>query len=204
MAYQLSNVKPELEVSVPRRLSIQRPVEIGPSKFPSSVDELKLIEYSSVPAGGQLEADLKQYYTILSSVASNTASQDDLVALKNLMVRVRNYVLTEDDFNLMSDSVRTTQEYLIKSMEAADGNFELVSSVAVQLVEQINEWSIWLQSEVQKLGTEKGLGGAVIYGELAPGPSAFGYLWVNDNLEDDYIAPAIGFEEGDFLRNSVM
>ena len=130
MAYQ------EIKISVPRRLEVDPPASLGPSKFPTNVDQLKLIEYSSVPAGGQLESDLRQYYTLLASVASNNASHQDLTTLKDLMVRIRDYVLTEDDYNLMADSIRTTQEYLRNSMEAADGNYELISAVDRQLADQ--------------------------------------------------------------------
>ena len=183
----------DLKISVPRRLEVEPPQKLGPSQFPSNVDQLKIIEYSSVPAGGQLENDLRQYYTLLASVASNNASHQDLTTLKDLMVQIRNYVLTEDDYNLMADSIRTTQEYLVKSLEAADGNYELISAVAEQLVDQLNDWSAWLQREIATLAAKQGLGAPVIYSELNPGPSAIGYLWVDDNISDDYIAPILSF-----------
>lgn len=188
MAYQ------EIKISVPRRLKVDPPASLGPSKFPTNVDQLKLIEYSSVPAGGQLESDLRQYYTLLASVASNNASHQDLTTLKDLMVRIRDYVLTEDDYNLMADSIRTTQEYLRNSMEAADGNYELISAVAQQLTDQLNEWSLWLQSEIATLGAKQGLGAPVIFGEVNPGPSAMGYLWVNEGIPEDFIAPVMSFD----------
>lgn len=184
----------DLKISVPRRLEVEAPANLGPSRFPTNVDQLKLIEYSSVPAGGQLEADLRQYYTLMSSVASNNATHQDLTTLKDLMVRIRNYILTEDDYNLMADSIRTTQQYLINSMQAADSNYELISSVAQQLVDQLNDWSDWLQKEIATLGATKGLGAPVIFGQTSPGPSALGYLWVDESLDDDYIAPAISFD----------
>lgn len=180
---------PNLEISIPRRQEIKLPSSQGPSKFPHSVDELKTIEYSSVPAGGQLEKDLHQYYSILASVASNSATEQDLYTLKSLMLKVRSYVLTEDDFNLMSDAVRTTQEYLREAIKAADGNFELVSSIADTLVSQMNAWSEALEKELQKLAVQKNLGAPVIYGANNPGPSALGYLWIDDSATDDAIAP---------------
>ena len=183
----------DLKISVPRRLEVEPPQKLGPSQFPSNVDQLKMIEYSSVPAGGQLENDLRQYYTLLASVASNNASQQDLTTLKDLMVQIRNYVLTEDDYNLMADSIRTTQEYLVKSIEAADGNYELISAVAEQLVDQLNDWSVWLQKEIATLAAKQGLGAPVVYSEVSPGPSAIGYLWIEDNISDDYIAPILSF-----------
>ena len=186
----------DLKISVPRRLEVEPPQKLGPSQFPSNVDQLKIIEYSSVPAGGQLENDLRQYYTLLANVASNNASHQDLTTLKDLMVQIRNYVLTEDDYNLMADSIRTTQEYLVKSMEAADGNYELISAVAEQLVDQLNDWSVWLQGEIATLASTKGLGAPVVYSEVSPGPSAIGYLWIDDNLSDDYIAPILSFNGG--------
>lgn len=186
---------PNLEINVGRRIPIVNPAKIGPSVFPHEIDQLKIIEYSSVPAGGKIESDLKEYYTLLRSVATNNATEEDIVALKNIMVRVRNYVVTEDDYNLMVDSIRATQEYLLNSIEAADGNFELVSTVASQHIEQLNEWSYWFQDEINKLATEKGLGGAVLFGDTSPGPSAFGYLWVNTDFDGDYVAPGMFFDE---------
>lgn len=186
----------DLRISVPRRLEVDRPSKLGPSNFPTSIDQLKLLEYSSVPAGGQLEADLKKYYSIMSNVAGNTATQQDLTTLKDLMVRVRNYILTEDDYNLLADSIRTTQQYLINSMDAADGNYELISTIADQLVDQINDWSEWLQLEIGTLASQQGLGAPVYFGEVSPGPSAIGYLWVDESLDDDFIAPTLSFSEG--------
>lgn len=183
----------QLKIQVPRRLEVDPPANVGPSKFPSAVDQLKTIEYSSVPSGGQLENDLNKYYSIMANVSNNTASEQDFVQLKELMLRVRNYVLTEDDFNLMADAVRTTQSYVKASLEAADGNYELVSVVAQQLVDQINEWSLWLQGELATLATNKNVGAPIIYGDGHPGPSAIGYLWLQP-ADDAYIAPAMTFD----------
>ncbi len=199
----------KLDVTIPRRLEVDPPANIGPSKFPSAVDQLKVIEYSSVPAGGQLERDLREYYLLVSSVAGNTASEQDLVRLKEIMLRVRNYVLTEDDFNLMADAVRTTQSYLKAALDAADGNFELVSSVAQKLVDQINDWSSWLEGELANIATNKNWGAPVIYSEQSPNPSALGYLWLNTYLGDDYVAPAMFWnQEKDgpqhFIDNNLM
>lgn len=193
--------RPDLKISIPRRIEIDPPANVGPSKFPSSIDQLKVIEYSSVPAGGQLEKDLGDYYRILANVAQNTASEQDYVSLKELMLRVRNYVLTEDDFNLMSDAVRTTQSYVKTSIEAADGNYELISVVAEQHIDQLNEWSQWLEIELAKIGANKGWGAPVIYGSLRPDPSAIGYLWINNTLPDSYIAPMINFDPDDDIIN---
>lgn len=193
---------PELNVAIPRRLPIDPAALTGPSKFPTTIDQLKLIEYSSVPAGGKLEQDLHDYYAIMANVASNNASEQDLVALKELMVRVRNYVLTEDDFNLMADAIRTTQSYVLASIEAADGNYELVSVVTQQYINQLNEWSKWLEDELAKIATRTSWGAPVIYSEDNPGPSAFGYLWVDTSLDDDFIAPLIDFSgEGVYGHN---
>lgn len=190
-------IKPNLEITVPRRLEIDPPAKIGPSKFPSAIDQLKIIEYSSIPAGGQIETDLSNYYSLMARIASNSASEQDLISLKEIMLRVRNYVLTEDDFNLMADAVRTTQSYVKAAVEAADGNFELVSSVAQQIVDQINDWSTWLQSELAQIAVNKNWGAPVIFGSQNPGPSAIGYLWINNELPDDYIAPTLVFDQLD-------
>jgi len=186
---------PTVDISIPNIIDVGRPADLGPSVFPNSVDQLKLINYSAVPAGGQIEKDLEQYYLYMSKVASNTASESDLIALKQLMVRVREYIVTEDDFNLMADSVRTTQEYLLNALQAENRNFSVISEVAQSLADNLNAWSIVLQEELAKLAAEGGTAGApVIYSVTNPGNSALGYLWINRELGEDFQAPPISYD----------
>lgn len=186
---------PLIDVSIPNIIDVGRPKDLGPSVFPNSVDQLKLINYSAVPAGGQIEKDLQQYYLYMSKVASNTASESDLVSLKQLMVRVREYIVTEDDFNLMADSVRTTQEYLLNALQAENRNFSVISEVAQSLADNLNAWSTVLQEELAKLAAEGGTAGApVIYSKMSPGNSALGYLWIDREMEESYIAPPLSYD----------
>lgn len=186
---------PLIDVSIPNIIDVGRPKDLGPSVFPNSVDQLKLINYSAVPAGGQIEKDLQQYYLYMSKVASNTASESDLVSLKQLMVRVREYIVTEDDFNLMADSVRTTQEYLLNALQAENRNFSVISEVAQSLADNLNAWSTVLQEELAKLAAEGGTTGApVIYSKMNPGNSALGYLWIDREMEENYIAPPLSYD----------
>lgn len=187
---------PEINISLPQRIEIGRPADIGPSVFPSSVDQLKLINYSSIPAGGQVETDLRNYYRLMSKVASNTAEEQDLISLKALMVRVREYVVTEDDFNLMADSVRTTQEYLLNAIDAEAYNFSKISDVAQQLADNLNTWSANFQQEIAEYAAQGGTVGApVIFSVEHPGNSALGYLWINNEIEEDFLAPTLSFDK---------
>lgn len=199
---------PEINIKIPQRLEIPRPADIGPSVFPGTVDQLKLIQYSAVPAGGQLERDLHNYYAYMSKVASNTASEQDLVSLKALMVRVREYIVTEDDFNLMADAVRTTQEYMLNAISEESKNFTSVAEVARQLSDNLNNWSEVFQLELAKVQSKGTSGAPVVYSVQHPGSSSLGYLWINREIGENYIAPTLSFDpetpiyEGNTLENS--
>lgn len=86
-------------------------------------------------------------------------------------------------------------------MEAADGNYELISVVAEQFVNQVNEWSEWLEKELAKIAVNKNWGAPVIYGANRPNPSAIGYLWINNSLPDSYIAPLMTFDPDEDLSD---
>lgn len=199
---------PQINVKIPQRLDIPRPADIGPSVFPGAVDQLKLIQYSAVPAGGQLETDLRNYYSYMAKVASNTASEQDLVSLKALMVRVREYIVTEDDFNLMADSVRTTQEYLLNAISEESKNFTSIAEVSRQLASNLNAWSASFQAELAKVQSKGTSGSPVVYSVQHPGTSALGYLWINREVEENFIAPTLSFDpenpilQGNTLDNS--
>lgn len=185
---------PKLEISLPRKIDIGKPADLGPSVFPNSVDQLKLINYSSVPAGGQIENDLRNYYRYLAKVASNTATEQDLVSMKSLMVRIREYVVTEDDFNLMADAVRTTQEYMLNALDAESQSFDKISEVAQQLSDQLNDWSVAFQKEIAENAKEGTTGAPVVFSSMHPGTSALGYLWLDTEVGENYIAPTLSFD----------
>lgn len=187
----------EINIKLPKRLDIPTPARIGPSAFPGAVDQLKLINYSSVPAGGQIETDLQNYYSLLAKVASNSASEQELLSLKSLMVRIREYVVTEDDFNLMADAVRTTQEYVLAAIGEESNNFTAISQLVGEFSEQLNDWSKKWQADLsaaQVKGTV--LGAPVVFSRNRPTSIAggFGYLWVNNEVDDNFIAPTLSWD----------
>jgi len=201
----MANDLPQININIPNVIDVGRPADLGPSVFPNSIDQLKLINYSAVPAGGQIENDLRQYYLYMSKVASNSASEAELIALKQLMVRIREYIVTEDDFNLMADAVRTTQEYLLNALDAESRNFGVITDVAEQLAENLNNWSIAFQEELAANQAATGTTGApVIYSQTHPGNSALGYLWINRELSEDYIAPSLSFDEDNPIDNNML
>lgn len=199
---------PQINIKIPQRLDIPRPADIGPSVFPGAVDQLKLIQYSAVPAGGQLEKDLHNYYAYMSKVASNTASEQDLVSLKALMVRVREYIVTEDDFNLMADAVRSTQEYMLNAISEESKNFTSIAEISRQLAANLNAWSVTFQQELAKVQSKGTAGAPVVYSVDHPGSSALGYLWINREIGENFIAPTLSFDpenpilQGNTLDNS--
>lgn len=182
----------EIDINIPEKIEVSPPPQMGPSQFPTAIDQLKTIEYSSVPSGGQLEKDLHRYHTLMASISSNTASEQDYVSLKEIMLRVRNYVLTEDDFNLMADAVRNTQYYLREALDNSHSNFYAISSLVADFQASLNDWSKWLAEEVNQVTSKSDIGGKVFISDIAPPKSAFGYIWVDTSLPDDYIAPALG------------
>lgn len=197
---------PAVKINIPQRFDIPRPVDIGPSIFPGAVDQLKLIQYSAVPAGGQLEKDLHNYYSYMAKVASNTATEQDLISLKALMVRVREYIVTEDDFNLMADAVRTTQEFMLNAISEESKNFTSISEVARQLSAELNNWSVVFQQELARVQASNGTVGApVVYSVTHPGSSSLGYLWINREIGENYIAPTLSFDpENPILRGNTL
>lgn len=143
----------EIRFELPQSLEpIDVPAQVGPSVFPQNIDQLKTIDYSAVPNDSILEAKLSRYYELLSLVASNNASDNDLSELQRIMLDVRNYVLTEEDFNLMADAVRTTQIYLKNAAEANINNYKAVSDVSMALVDKLNDWTKSLSNKIDQLG----------------------------------------------------
>jgi hypothetical protein len=90
-----------------------KPVPVGTSSFPDSIDELKILDYSSdISASGHLEDyydALKTFYTSPSASNAN--------AVEAAAANVQNYILTETDYNKLASAVMNTQLYIKQYLE---------------------------------------------------------------------------------------
>lgn len=183
------------------------PVQVGPSVFPNNIDQLKTIDYSSVPNDSILEAKLSRYYQLLSVVASNQATEEDLSELQRILLDVRNYVLTEEDFNLMADAVRTTQIYLKNAAEANINNYKSVSVVLKDFVENMQEWTQSLNQRIDNIGTIPSLATGLDYSfgpnqptQVPNGYENSVYYWC-DTSNENFILKKANVEEGGKLTS---
>lgn len=85
----------------------------GASAFPTTVDKekLKTLTYQA-PSSATMKTKLGRYHTLMAKVTSGTNTAGELTELKALLIEIRSYVLTEDDLNLMVDSINKIQEYI--------------------------------------------------------------------------------------------
>lgn len=142
-----------LKVDLPQSLEpISIPMQVGPSSFPHNIDQLKTIDYSSSPNDTVLQQKLSRYYQLLSYVAANTASEEDISELQRILIDVRNYVVTEEDFNLMADAVRTTQIYLKNAADANMNNYTALTTLLLEFTEDLNKWVKTLNKNIDAIG----------------------------------------------------
>lgn len=87
----------------------------NPSAFPMSEDVFKNLNYESA-AQSELNTQMKQYYDILSKVMGGSATTQDIANLENLTTQIRDYVLTDDDYNLVIGALQNMQAYVIRFM----------------------------------------------------------------------------------------
>lgn len=110
------------------------------------------------------------------------------------MIDVRNYVVTEEDFNLMADAVRTTQVYLKNAADANVNNYKAISEAINTLSESLNDWTRNLNETIEQIGAIPSITGVENYSfgpnqpTKAPIDSEPGttYYWV-DTTNNNYI-----------------
>lgn len=99
-------------------VTLTKPQKINagnPSGFPLEQDKFKTLNYQS-PSEKESKEQLKQYYTLLSKVMSGEAGDSEVRQLEALTVKIREYVLTDEDYNLMVGALQNIQSYVIKFM----------------------------------------------------------------------------------------
>ena len=111
------NIVPGVEAGVVDvELTKASTINIGnPSAFPLKKDEFKGLSYQSA-SNSELKTQLSEYYTILSRIMSGGASSSDLSNLTSLTTEIREYVLTDDDYNLVIGALQNIQTYILNFM----------------------------------------------------------------------------------------
>ena len=111
------NIVPGVEAGVVDvELTKASTINIGnPSAFPLKKDEFKGLSYQSA-SNSELKTQLSEYYTILSRIMSGGASSSDLSNLTSLTTEIREYVLTDDDYNLVIGALQNMQTYILNFM----------------------------------------------------------------------------------------
>ena len=99
-------------------VSLTKPQQINagnPSGFPLEQDKFKTLNYQSPSEQGAKE-QLKQYYELLSKIMSGTGGGSEIRQLEALTTKIREYVLTDEDYNLMVGALQNMQSYVIQFM----------------------------------------------------------------------------------------
>lgn len=86
----------------------------SPSQFPITEDSFKIIEMEYQTP--DLE-NIQEYYRLLNKVTTNgSATFQDLEKLQRLANEIKQYVLTDEDYNLMVGSIREMEAYILRFM----------------------------------------------------------------------------------------
>lgn len=98
------------------KLTKAEQINIGnPSAFPLAKDNFKGLSYQSA-AQSELHEELAQYYSIMYKIMAGTADSSDLKNLTALTSKIREYVLTDEDYNLVIGALQNMQTYVLNFM----------------------------------------------------------------------------------------
>ena len=103
----------------------------NPSAFPMEADVFKNLNYQTA-SQSQAKTQLKEYYGLLSKIMGGQANSEDIRRLEGLTTSIRDYVLTDDDYNLVIGALQNMQAYVIKFM------YTDVTNKAKAMDEQLN------------------------------------------------------------------
>lgn len=91
-------------------------INIGnPSAFPLDNDNFKGLNYQSA-SQSELNNQLAEYYSIMNKIMAKTSTPADLANLTTITTEIREYVLTDDDYNLVVGALQNMQTYILKFM----------------------------------------------------------------------------------------
>lgn len=110
-------IKPGTEAGV-IDVELTKPSKVNtgnPSNFPLATDPFKGLNYQTA-AQSELNEKMQQYYVILSRVMAGTANSGDMSTLEVITAEIREYVLTDEDYNLVIGALQNMQSYILKFM----------------------------------------------------------------------------------------
>lgn len=87
----------------------------NPSAFPLAKDNFKNLNYETA-AASDLNTNLAKYYEILNKIMSGTSNSTDLINLTTVTSQIREYVLTDEDYNLVVGALQNMQTYVLNFM----------------------------------------------------------------------------------------
>ena len=87
----------------------------NPSAFPLAKDNFKGLNYQSA-SKSELKTQLAEYYAIMNRIMAGTKTDTDLANLTTLTAQIREFVLTDDDYNLVVGALQNMQTYILNFM----------------------------------------------------------------------------------------
>ena len=87
----------------------------NPSAFPLAKDNFKGLNYQSA-SKSELKAQLAEYYAIMNRIMAGTKTDADLANLTTLTAQIREFVLTDEDYNLVVGALQNMQTYILNFM----------------------------------------------------------------------------------------
>ena len=87
----------------------------NPSAFPLAKDNFKGLNYQSA-SKSELKTQLAEYYAIMNRIMAGTNTDADLANLTTLTTQIREFVLTDDDYNLVVGALQNMQTYILNFM----------------------------------------------------------------------------------------
>ena len=87
----------------------------NPSAFPLAKDNFKGLNYQSA-SKSELKTQLAEYYAIMSRIMAGTKTDADLANLTTLTTQIREFVLTDEDYNLVVGALQNMQTYILNFM----------------------------------------------------------------------------------------
>ena len=87
----------------------------NPSAFPMATDVFKNLNYQTAQQS-ELNTQMKEYYEILARIMGGNTKPGDMQQLENITGQIREFVLTDDDYNLVIGALQNMQAYIISFM----------------------------------------------------------------------------------------
>lgn len=87
----------------------------NPSAFPLAKDNFKGLNYQSA-SKSELKTQLAEYYAIMNRIMAGTKTDADLANLTTLTTQIREFILTDDDYNLVVGALQNMQTYILNFM----------------------------------------------------------------------------------------